>query len=1478
MKISSRQSRFLKDGSSTSVHKKAKDPAVQTNRRFGSLFVLFLLALPGSPLPLSQAHAAGQAPKRALDLNPLVTITFADTPLPQAVANLFAEAGLRRAHELRIQPTTTRVRGEYTQQHLEEVLWDILHQVGGLTYQILANQKYVIEPGSLPKRPSERRKPTAVALGSYLPRPQAQRPDLVLLSGHSEEIDGLALSPNEEYLASSSQSEALTTLWLRRTNRPIRAFPGHISYPAFTADGKSLLTCQGGTLCFWDVESGERLRAPKISWPRLEQVVPSPKTPEIFLTTGYDGKDNLIGIWNAQGQGMRAIRTGREFYRASFSPDGSMIVGWTERAVRVWDLQGRPLWQFEAQNVTTAAISQDALWLAIGTDRGIVRLFSLSKQVLTQRELAHISCLDATPASIANTVAPPLSKAYVPLTLAFNPARPAVLAVNQPGGRISVFDLTTRQRLGQLDGHPSRYSNLGTRMLAFAPLGTMLVSAAHHIGTDERKLKLWTLQTNKAASLDYTSKAITYVAQGGPSSRFLLAGGQHGIWHWDLTMSQMPHRLPVNLPLVMSPDREWFAAPMSNASAASGTDVVAPALQADPSKAPSEHLGGAEEKVVQKADQLKRQQPVYGVGLWDMETGTCLRVLKPFAGTKGVCKALVFSNDDTTVVAAGWADNWIHLWDRNTGRIFLPLTGQHQSPVRQLQLSGNDLYLLSIDERDTCVLWNMTLNQVHARPQAGELYQDGQKLEGARLQAQGVEGFQPFEKFPIADQKEHPERGSVQVVLGGGPRSPYTPLATVYDHRVRLYDAQRGKTVRLWNGREFAEEVEGTAVQFTPEGHFLLVSNERETRKYLLETGELVEQLLLSGQLVARPLVKGNVLLLGRRSEDPRTAAWSAEGRTGVFATGHVGPIAALDASADGKLMVTGGKDGTIRLWDVAKRLEIATFIATEEEGQLEPLGLLKVGEMPKPRLSDYIVAQTDSYYMASKGALGKVSFRVGEATFPFEQFDLRLNRPDKILGTLNQWYNKVPIGLIRQKAEAYRARMAKFDLKPRDLQSEDLDLPKIKYIGGSPLSTTAARSLSVTVEATDARFPLAQFVVYINGNYVDLPNLSVTESKPGVAVRRTFVLPLTQSENRIEISVLNTERLESLKLLSNVRCTTPNAPSRLFVFTIGVSRYLDPTTSPEIKLCEADAITVAKVLRKLGPSQVKRGRTTVTVPGQYAEVIVAPPLLSESATKENILQKLEAFVKKTRPEDHLIFFIAGHGTIDQDTGEYYFGCHDWDVTNLPQTALSFDQLDDVLKKAPTRNKLMIMDTCHSGDVIRYEGEAADDDEESESAEVPRDSRSRGGSMVKRELKAATVALPAAPKIKKPRDWAAVVQDVFADLRRGSGAEVLSAAVGFETAQERTTLGHGVFTFTLLMALEKSAATVHAGADQRNTKGLPKPDGLLDIGELLDFTSTITGRITSGAQRPTTRRSSTEFPFLLRIGSGLPNILNKGGK
>jgi hypothetical protein len=99
--------------------------------------------------------------------------------------------------------------------------------------------------------------------------------------------------------------------------------------------------------------------------------------------------------------------------------------------------------------------------------------------------------------------------------------------------------------------------------------------------------------------------------------------------------------------------------------------------------------------------------------------------------------------------------------------------------------------------------------------------------------------------------------------------------------------------------------------------------------------------------------------------------------------------------------------------------------------------------------------------------------------------------------------------------------------------------------------------------------------------------------------------------------------------------------------------------------------------------------------------------LKDEQATKANVEQALDA-LKKARPEDYFIIYIAGHGANvpapDPKTGVTlevpYFITHDFDAGDVESTAIRMTAMRERLSGIPATKGMIISDTCHSAGVM----------------------------------------------------------------------------------------------------------------------------------------------------------------------------------
>ncbi len=171
---------------------------------------------------------------------------------------------------------------------------------------------------------------------------------------------------------------------------------------------------------------------------------------------------------------------------------------------------------------------------------------------------------------------------------------------------------------------------------------------------------------------------------------------------------------------------------------------------------------------------------------------------------------------------------------------------------------------------------------------------------------------------------------------------------------------------------------------------------------------------------------------------------------------------------------------------------------------------------------------------------------------------------------------------------------------------------------------------------------------------------------------------------------------------------------------------------------------------------------------------------------------------------------------------------HETDLERLAQTAVPFEQLQDLIAASPARDKLFLMDTCESGE--REDGWMA-------AAAPLGEMRAR----TSKKLSARNSAAAGGNALRTiDRD-----RYIFYDLLRRSEAIVYSSSRGSEFSYEDDSIENGWFTEVVLEAL----AGEGSGADTN-------ADGWVDTQELRSFVGPRVSAGTGGRQNPTADRDN----------------------
>jgi uncharacterized caspase-like protein len=225
--------------------------------------------------------------------------------------------------------------------------------------------------------------------------------------------------------------------------------------------------------------------------------------------------------------------------------------------------------------------------------------------------------------------------------------------------------------------------------------------------------------------------------------------------------------------------------------------------------------------------------------------------------------------------------------------------------------------------------------------------------------------------------------------------------------------------------------------------------------------------------------------------------------------------------------------------------------------------------------------------------------------------------------------------------------------------------------------------------------------------------------------------------------------------------------------------------------------------------------------------------LTNKQVTKENILKLKEKLIK-TDVNDKVIISLSGHGLLSKDL-DFYYATYNIDFNKPEKNGLLYEDLEGLLDGIPARNKLLMVDACHSGEVDKSENLEFSD------TILPKDVSGTAAKGTKMIANKNSVGLENSFEL---------MQELFNDVSKGNGSVVISAAGGKEYALEGDKWNNGVFTYCVLKGLSN-------GATDKNS------DGKISVTELKNYVSSEVQVLTNGKQKPTSRKENLENDWIV---------------
>jgi WD40 repeat protein len=729
--------------------------------------------------------------------------------------------------------------------------------------------------------------------------------------------------------------------------------------------------------------------------------------------------------------------------------------------------------------------------------------------------------------------------------------------------------------------------------------------------------------------------------------------------------------------------------------------------------------------------------------------------------------------------------------------------GEHEEDIVDLyeimscEFSFDGKKAVSVSSDKTVIIWDIEkASQLHRL----------KDFKGTPKYAQ----FSPNDKWIVITSNKRAEiydvtTGSLLFDIEEGRYRIHTTCFTNDGLRLLTANASNVKVWDIISGKQLTD-LSGypdgfVSAQFSPDGQIIATSGGNNVKVWHSETGDLLHELKGHTKEVFSAYFSPDGNWIISCSYDGTSKIWNSNtGELKVNLSGHNGEVYWARFSSDGKFIATIGRDHLIKFWDGNSFKELVSLISLENNG--------------------YIFNNPEGYYLSTKNSSNLLGYVVNNKPYAFDQFDLKYNRPDIVLSYLKNENSLLESAYY----EAYLKRLRKLGFNESALD-KDFHIPETEIIDYEYEHVIEIDTIELKMRFSDKRYVLDRYNIWINDVAIYGSRGKSIKSLQTDLHSVSECLKLSEGSNKIQVSCLNEKGAESYKETVQVSYNPEKRTKQdLYVLTISVSNY---------QLSDFNLNYAVKDGRDL--VNLFTHSQTHTYDNIYIDT-----LFNSDVTLENV-EVLKQKLLKTNVDDQVILYVSGHGLLD-DNLDFYFASHNMDFNDPAKYGISYDVLEDLLDSIPARKKLFLMDACHSGEVDKDELDVVTD-----TTVLLADGKKRGlKSYSYRGAKTKTSG-GGEGKLGLQNSFE-LMQELFTNLNRGSGAQVISAAAGDSFALESNEWNNGVFTYAILNGLKNNAA---------DNDG----NGEITVSELREYVVDEVQKLTNGRQKPTTRQENVEFDF-----------------
>ena len=407
-------------------------------------------------------------------------------------------------------------------------------------------------------------------------------------------------------------------------------------------------------------------------------------------------------------------------------------------------------------------------------------------------------------------------------------------------------------------GHTEIYNEGGIRCIAFSPDGRFLATGGLY---RDRDVKLWDIEQGEqrwSITFEESAKSITFSPDGRYIATYFTADVVHVLEIADGTV----------VPFVNLDKEKWIGRRER--------------------KPPAEHTSeGIRVSFSSNGKHLISLGASNTIRVRDIETGASVQTL---TGTGGYTKTMGFSSEGNYLGIRIRHENAVELWSEETLARF-----PHEMRVMTAELSGDGALLATGGRDNTVRLWDVETEKLH------------QTLAGHIAPIQGL-AFSPDGTLLVSsgghNWEEQAGDDGITYVFSSGE--------SVVDKTAKVWDVVTGENIATF---EHLGAVR--AIAFSPDGALLATSAGRTDIRSTKTWQDIATLSTVNATSLAFS-PDGTRIAVGMSGRQPTVQIWDIATRKPIATfIGHKRGIQSLAFSPDSRLLVSGGSDGVIYLWDV---------------------------------------------------------------------------------------------------------------------------------------------------------------------------------------------------------------------------------------------------------------------------------------------------------------------------------------------------------------------------------------------------------------------------------------------------------------------------------------------------------------------------------------------------------------------------------